>query len=118
MTCKDHVAKNMLQRTLCNAIFDDALLKDPDPAGRGAADMFLHEVATTHARELSTWLGTRNDWSRQWIRATDMSDMTLRLPPDLARELIREMRARLGWTLVEVGQRIASAPRMTVMPAH
>ncbi|BAC72855.1 transcriptional regulator [Streptomyces avermitilis] len=71
--------------------FDDALLKDPDPAVRGAADVFLHEVATTHARELSTWLGTRNDWSRQWIRATDMSDMTLRLTPDLARELIREM---------------------------
>jgi len=71
--------------------FDDALLKDPDPAVRGAADVFLHEVATTHARELSTRLGTRNDWSQAWIRATDMSDMTLRLTPDRARELIRKM---------------------------
>ncbi|GAA5701383.1 hypothetical protein Save01_02193 [Streptomyces avermitilis] len=30
----------------------------------------------------------------------------------------RNLRARLGWTLVEVGLRIASAPRMTVTPAH
>ncbi|MGW3818596.1 ArsR/SmtB family transcription factor [Streptomyces sp. NPDC005046] len=71
--------------------FDEELLKDPDPSVRGAADMFLHEVATTHARELSTWLGTRDDWSESWTRATDMSDFTMRLTPAQSRELIQKM---------------------------
>ena len=71
--------------------FDEELLKDPDPAVRGAADMFLHEVATSHARELSTWLGTRDDWSESWTRATDMSDFTMRLTPAQSRELIQKM---------------------------
>jgi DNA-binding transcriptional ArsR family regulator len=72
-------------------IFDDKMLKDSDPAVRGAVDTFLHEIATTHSRELSTWLGTRDDWSKEWSRATDMSDMTLRLTPDLTAELIEKM---------------------------
>ncbi|MET7703853.1 MULTISPECIES: ArsR/SmtB family transcription factor [unclassified Streptomyces] len=72
-------------------IFDDSMLKDSDPAVRGAVDTFLHEIATTHTRELSTWLGTRDDWSAEWTRATDMSDMTLRLTPDLTAELIQKM---------------------------
>jgi DNA-binding transcriptional ArsR family regulator len=72
-------------------IFDDNMLKDSDPAVRGAVDTFLHEIATTHSRELSTWLGTRDDWSQEWSRATDMSDMTLRLTPDLTAELIAKM---------------------------
>ncbi|WP_369236075.1 ArsR/SmtB family transcription factor [Streptomyces sp. R21] len=72
-------------------IFDDAMLKDSDPAVRGAVDTFLHEIATTHSRELSTWLGTRDDWSREWTSASDMSDMTLRLTPGLTAELIKEM---------------------------
>ncbi|MET7389913.1 helix-turn-helix domain-containing protein [Streptomyces sp. NPDC005529] len=75
--------------------FDEELLKDPDPAVRGAADMFLHEVATSHARELSTWLGTRDDWSEDWTRATDMSDFTIRLTPAQSRELIERMHALL-----------------------
>lgn len=70
--------------------FDETLLKDPDPSVRGAADMHLHEIATTHARELSTWLGTHDDWP-EWTRATDMSDFTLRLTPELSRELIAKM---------------------------
>ncbi|WP_328458384.1 helix-turn-helix domain-containing protein [Streptomyces sp. NBC_00386] len=71
--------------------FDEELLKDPDPAVRGAADMFLHEVATLHARELSTWLGTRDDWSEKWAGATDMSDFKMRLTPAQTRELIQKM---------------------------
>jgi DNA-binding transcriptional ArsR family regulator len=73
--------------------FDDTLLDDPNPAVRGAADLFLHEVATTHARELSAWLGNRQRCSEAWNRATDMSSMTLRLTPEQTRELIREMHA-------------------------
>ncbi|MFE5895156.1 ArsR/SmtB family transcription factor [Streptomyces sp. NPDC056462] len=67
--------------------FDDALLRDPNPDVRGAADLYLHEVATTQTRELSTWLGTREDWSEAWNRSADMSSMTLRLTPELAHEL-------------------------------
>lgn len=71
--------------------FDDALLKDPDPAVRGAADLFLHEVANNHTQEIATWLGNPEDWSDEWKRSSDMSDMTLRLTPELARDLITEM---------------------------
>ncbi|WP_405817143.1 helix-turn-helix domain-containing protein [Streptomyces sp. NBC_01390] len=71
--------------------FDDALLKDPDPAVRGAADLFIHEVANSHTREISTWLGNANDWSDAWQRSSDMSDMTLRLTPETALELIHRM---------------------------
>ncbi|MFJ8631775.1 ArsR/SmtB family transcription factor [Streptomyces sp. NPDC093568] len=67
--------------------FDDALLRDPNPEVRGAADLYLHEVATAQTRELSTWLGTREEWSEAWNRSTDMSSMTLRLTPQLAYEL-------------------------------
>ncbi|MFD5011870.1 ArsR/SmtB family transcription factor [Streptomyces chartreusis] len=67
--------------------FDDALLRDPNPDVRGAADLYLHEVATTQTRELSTWLGTRGEWSQAWNRSADMSSMTLRLTPALADEL-------------------------------
>ncbi|MER5938064.1 helix-turn-helix domain-containing protein [Streptomyces sp. NPDC001928] len=71
--------------------FDDALLRDPNPDVRGAADLYLHEVATTQTRELSTWLGTREDWSEAWNRSADMSSMTLRLTPQLAEELAGKM---------------------------
>ncbi|WP_435229476.1 ArsR/SmtB family transcription factor [Streptomyces sp. Tue6028] len=71
--------------------FDGGLLDHPDPAVRGAADLFLHEVATSHGRELSTWLGTRGDWSEDWSHASDMSDFTLRLTPGSARELVGKM---------------------------
>ncbi|MET8135022.1 helix-turn-helix domain-containing protein [Streptomyces sp. NPDC005251] len=71
--------------------FGEDLFKDQDPAVRGAVDTFLHEVATTHARELSTWLGTRDDWSDKWARAHDMSDFTMRLTPAQSQELIQKM---------------------------
>ncbi|GGX97727.1 ArsR/SmtB family transcription factor [Streptomyces fructofermentans] len=71
--------------------FDDSLLKDPDPAVRGAADLFLHEVAGTHTREVATWLGTTGDWPLPWQRASDMSDMTLRLTPEQAEDLIAKL---------------------------
>ncbi len=72
---------------------DDALLNDSDPAVRGAADMYLHEVATTQTRELSTWLGNRDSWPEEWGPAWDMSSDTLRLTPELTRELIEKMHA-------------------------
>jgi DNA-binding transcriptional ArsR family regulator len=73
--------------------FDDALLRDAHPSVRGAADLYLHEVATSQAREVSTWLGTRHEWSEEWDRSADMSSMTLRLTPQLTRELVDRMHA-------------------------
>jgi DNA-binding transcriptional ArsR family regulator len=73
--------------------FDDALLTDASPDVRGAADMYLHEVATTQTRDLSTWLGNRQAWPEEWNRAWDMSSATLRLTPELTQELVEKMHA-------------------------
>ena len=74
-------------------MFDDALFTDASPAVRGAIDMLMHEMATTHARELSTWIGNRHTWPEKWVQGTDMSDFTLRLTPRLATELNEKMHA-------------------------
>ncbi|WP_326752644.1 helix-turn-helix domain-containing protein [Streptomyces hirsutus] len=73
--------------------FDDALLADASPEVRGAADLYLHEVATTQTRDLSTWLGNRSTWPEEWNRTWDMSSATLRLTPELTRELVEKMHA-------------------------
>lgn len=74
-------------------VFDDALLADAGPDVRGAADTYVHEVATSQARDLSTWLGNRQSWPQEWQAAWDMSSATLRLTPDAARELVEKMHA-------------------------
>ncbi|MFI8005330.1 ArsR/SmtB family transcription factor [Streptomyces sp. NPDC086010] len=58
-----------------------------DPEVRGAIGVVLHEVATTHAQELNTWLGTMHEWPDEWQRAMDISDFKFRLTPELALEL-------------------------------
>ncbi|MFE1327390.1 ArsR/SmtB family transcription factor [Streptomyces sp. NPDC058741] len=73
--------------------FDDSLLTDPDPAVRGAADLYLHEVATTQTRDLATWLGNRDTRPGEWSRVWDMSSWTLRLTPALTQELLEKMHA-------------------------
>ncbi|MCX4859875.1 ArsR/SmtB family transcription factor [Streptomyces canus] len=73
--------------------FDDTLLTDSDPAVRGAADMYLHEVATAQIQNLSNWLGERATWPEEWNRVWDMSSATLRLTPELTKELIEKMHA-------------------------
>ncbi|MFJ4711649.1 ArsR/SmtB family transcription factor [Streptomyces sp. NPDC088785] len=75
---------------------DNALLQDQDPEVRGAADFYLHEVATSQMRNLSTWLGTRREWPEEWSRAGDLSSDTLRLTPELAEELVEKMHALVG----------------------
>ncbi|MDO0933537.1 helix-turn-helix domain-containing protein [Streptomyces sp. DG2A-72] len=71
--------------------FDETLRRDPDPSVRGAAAVFMHEVSNVHTQELATWLGNPSDWSVEWDRASDLSDFTLRLTPELAEELIEKM---------------------------
>ena len=73
--------------------FDDSLLTHSDPVVRGAADMYLHEVVTAQVENLSTWVGNRATWPEEWNRVWDMSSSTLRLTPDLARELIAKLHA-------------------------
>ncbi|MFE9634785.1 ArsR/SmtB family transcription factor [Streptomyces sp. NPDC006463] len=72
-------------------VFDEKLIYDEDPATRGAADLFLHEIATIHTQEMSTWLGNAHTWSQEWRRGSDMSDFTLRLTAAQSLELIRKM---------------------------
>jgi len=66
----------------------DELLRHPDPSVRGAMNTLLHEWATLHGQELSTWLGTRHEWPAEWHTSWDISDFTLRLTPALAREML------------------------------
>lgn len=66
---------------------DDKYLLDPNPEVRGAAAVFLHENASVHAEELSTFIATAHDWDRAWYSAADASDWTLRLTPETAVEL-------------------------------
>ncbi|WP_028813160.1 ArsR/SmtB family transcription factor [Streptomyces flavidovirens] len=67
--------------------FSPELHNNPDPAVRGAADLFLHEVANIHTQELGTWLGTAREWPEEWAGSSDLSDFTLQLTPAQLREL-------------------------------
>ncbi|MGW7065777.1 helix-turn-helix domain-containing protein [Streptomyces sp. NPDC054855] len=67
--------------------FSNTLTRDADPAVRGAAALYLHEVAALHAEALSTWVGTIHEWPEEWQSSADISDRTLRLTPALAAEL-------------------------------
>ncbi|MEV0778189.1 metalloregulator ArsR/SmtB family transcription factor [Streptomyces sp. NPDC050428] len=68
-------------------MLDNALHHDPNPEVRGAVNTFIHEVASMHGQELSTWLGTMHDWPDTWTTKADFSDFTLRLTPELLAEL-------------------------------
>ncbi|MFF1644714.1 helix-turn-helix domain-containing protein [Streptomyces sp. NPDC058240] len=73
-------------------IFDSGrFLSHPDPEVRGAVDVVLHEMATTHAQELNTWIGTMREWPDEWREGWDVSDFQVRLTPDLSEELIRKI---------------------------
>ncbi|MFD7630443.1 ArsR/SmtB family transcription factor [Streptomyces sp. NPDC059851] len=72
-------------------VFDEQLIYDEDPTTRGAADLFLHEIATIHTQELSTWLGNAHAWPQEWRRSSDISDFSLRLTPGQSLELIHRI---------------------------
>ncbi|MFD6872908.1 MULTISPECIES: ArsR/SmtB family transcription factor [unclassified Streptomyces] len=67
--------------------FDETLMYDDNPETRGAADVFLHEIATIHAQEVNTWIGDAANWTKAWRTASDVSDFTLRLTSEQAHEL-------------------------------
>ncbi|MEU0968393.1 hypothetical protein ABZ357_24220 [Streptomyces sp. NPDC005917] len=60
------------------------------PRVRGMAEMYIHEVANIHSRELSTWLSNRDRFPEEWSRVADMSNATFRLTPELAGELVQK----------------------------
>ncbi|WP_345660008.1 ArsR/SmtB family transcription factor [Streptomyces venetus] len=70
---------------------DETLISDPDPTVRGAVALLRYEMANVHTREIATWLGNTSEWGEEWDGATDLSDFSLRLTPELARELISKM---------------------------
>ncbi|MFE0102830.1 helix-turn-helix domain-containing protein [Streptomyces sp. NPDC059009] len=67
--------------------FSDSLSRDPDPAVRGAAQLYLHQVASYYSETLTTWIGTSHEWPEEWQDASDMSDAHLYLTPELTAEL-------------------------------
>ncbi|MFG2295304.1 helix-turn-helix domain-containing protein [Streptomyces sp. NPDC048603] len=71
--------------------FDERLTEDADPDVRGAADVFLREIAAIHAQELGAWLGRAHTWPQEWRRGSDLSDFTVRLTPEQSLELIHKL---------------------------
>ncbi|MFE7353591.1 ArsR/SmtB family transcription factor [Streptomyces sp. NPDC057543] len=67
--------------------FDPEIIQDADPEVRGAMNVVLHEIATNHAQELNTWLGTMHEWSQEWNESWNLSDFKVRLTPELSKEL-------------------------------
>ena len=65
----------------------EEFLEHPDPEVRGALTTFMHHTATSHAEQVSTWLGTMHDWPEQWQHTWDLSNFSIRLTPELASEL-------------------------------
>ncbi|EDY46463.1 ArsR/SmtB family transcription factor [Streptomyces sp. SPB074] len=73
-----------------------------DPEIRGASDVFLHELASTHYRETASWVADRDRWrDTPWEEAGNFSDMTLYLS---AAELT-ELSARLLALIAEYDTR-------------
>ncbi|MER7827763.1 MULTISPECIES: transcriptional regulator [unclassified Streptomyces] len=70
---------------------DESLMHDADPATRGAMDVFLREIAATHAQELGAWLQGAHTWSPQWRSGSDLSNFTLRLTAGQSEELLHKM---------------------------
>ncbi|MFC8920553.1 ArsR/SmtB family transcription factor [Streptomyces sp. NPDC047821] len=76
--------------------WDASLFDEEDPETRGAVNVFMHEIATIHGQELSTWIGTMRDWPAEWAKNADLSDFTLRLGPRQVRELGERLHALIN----------------------
>ncbi|MFZ3497905.1 ArsR/SmtB family transcription factor [Streptomyces sp. 5.8] len=68
--------------------FDEALIYDPDPVTRSAAEVFLAEIVKIHEQELSTWLGEAHTWAMEWRRSSELSDFSLKLTAEQTHELV------------------------------
>ncbi|MBB5935239.1 winged helix-turn-helix domain-containing protein [Streptomyces zagrosensis] len=70
----------------------ETFLRHADPEVRGAVDLLLHEIASIHTSELSTWLGSLHTWPQEWRSRGNISDHTLWLTPELMSELDGRLR--------------------------
>ncbi|MFK0168412.1 helix-turn-helix domain-containing protein [Streptomyces sp. NPDC090306] len=94
---------------------EEDLLNDPDPAVRGAVEVFLRELASAHQREVSAYLDSRDHEGPAWRHASDLSDFTLRLTPRTAQELIEKMHELVdGYTASAARDDDPSARRVRV----
>lgn len=64
-----------------------------DATDQAADDWLVGYHARLHARWLQDWLDTRDEWADAWLEASDMSDFRLRLTPERATDLTRELHA-------------------------
>ncbi|MET9573072.1 metalloregulator ArsR/SmtB family transcription factor [Streptomyces virginiae] len=71
--------------------FDETLLDDGDESTRAAADVFLRQIAATHAQEVDAWLTTSHTWPAEWRTGSDFSDFTLRLTAAQTDELVHRL---------------------------
>ena len=64
-------------------------LEDPDASV--AADWMTGHVARVHARWIGEFIDARGTWSREWLKATTMSDYHLTLTPQRLEQLGNEL---------------------------
>jgi len=62
-----------------------------DPDTSAAADWLIGETARVYAGRVEAWLHSRQQWSDEWVRAADMSDLRMRLTPARLRALNDEL---------------------------
>ncbi|MGE9695252.1 winged helix-turn-helix domain-containing protein [Streptomyces sp. NRRL F-5630] len=76
--------------------FDARRVDQDDPEIRGATAVLLHEIASTHYRETTSWVADRDRWrDTPWEEAGVFSDRTLHLSADELTELSERLLALL-----------------------
>ncbi|MFI0720079.1 ArsR/SmtB family transcription factor [Streptomyces sp. NPDC021224] len=89
-------------------------MRHPDPEVRGALNTLLFAQAAAHSEELGAWLGTMGEWPERWQEAFDVSDFTLHLTPDLARELDDRLHELIDSYRGQVAEDAADSARIRV----
>lgn len=64
-----------------------------DPDDHAADDWLVGFNARLHARWIQDWIDTRNEWSDEWIDASDLSDFRLHLTPARLKAMDKELHA-------------------------
>jgi DNA-binding transcriptional ArsR family regulator len=85
-----------------------------DPDDRAADDWLTGYAARMHARWAQDWLDTRDEWPREWVDASDMSDFHLHLAPDQVKAMTEELHAVIQRYHERVGGPDAAPVTVTV----
>jgi DNA-binding transcriptional ArsR family regulator len=62
-----------------------------DPDDRAADTLLVGQFTRLHGRWLDDWVASRDDWTEEWLAASDLSDWGLHLTPQTLRELTEEL---------------------------